>query len=257
MNNIKLISVDLDGTLFSSSGKVEPDTLAALAECRKAGIRIIFNTARPLKMIPRELYRQCMDDYWIFSNGTTCMRQNRTVFHITISNPSACRLMQTIHYSYAAFFFSIESYGQIYTSSLSRTMSQRYFAETISLNELIAKPVNKILVIAEDRNFPVDSISRSVTTDVRMLITEKGKYVQFMPRGISKLSAVQQVLKENNIKLENVLSFGDDLNDLELIKASGIGVAMGNADPLLKQHADYVTTSNDRQGVAFFLRAFL
>lgn len=255
--NIKLLSIDLDGTLLTSAGRVDEESVKLLWRCKEHGMAIVFNTARPLKIIPKEIYSIFFDDYWIFSNGTTCMKGYEMIFHIDMHKPSADKLIRIVHHEYSSFFFSMESQGDIYTSHSRSQMCRKYFANSIQLEELVAKPTNKILIISEERNFPIQKIRSNVGPDIRELITDSGKYIQFMPRGVSKLSAIQHILELLNIHIGEVLAFGDDSNDLELIKASGIGVAMGNANMQVKRYADYVTTSNDDKGVVLFLEHLL
>ena len=69
----------------------------------------------------------------------------------------------------------------------------------------------------------------------------------------SKWTAISNLANKMNIKTENIIAFGDDTNDIEMIKNAGIGVAMGNADEQLKNIADFITDTNQNDGVAKFL----
>ncbi|WP_276504970.1 HAD hydrolase family protein, partial [Terrimonas pollutisoli] len=232
--------------------------------CRNPGstwqestLTLIFNTARPVKIIPQSLFEDFREDYWVFSNGTTCTRNGETIFHISMKNIHMESILRKLHIEYPSYFFSVEVQGQIFTSSACAKTNQKYFADFMELESVIIQDINKIIVIAENRDFPVEELKEGLNPELKLLITEKGKYIQIMPVTVSKLSAVEHILGNLNMSISHVLSFGDDLNDLELIKASGIGVAMHNAYSELKSCADYITSSNDQDGIRVFIERML
>lgn len=79
---------------------------------------------------------------------------------------------------------------------------------------------------------------------------------QIMAKGVSKLSAIEFILAKLNTTLDKVIFFGDDINDIELIRHCGIGVAMGNAHASVKSASKYITESNENDGIAVFLNKF-
>ena len=74
-----------------------------------------------------------------------------------------------------------------------------------------------------------------------------------MPKNVNKKEAIEFVLADFHISKEDIIAFGDAQNDQEMIEMAGIGIAMGNADPSLKEKADFVTKSNDEDGIAYAL----
>lgn len=82
-------------------------------------------------------------------------------------------------------------------------------------------------------------------------------FLEFLKKGTSKLNALKIILKELEIGLKSVVAFGDQENDIELLREAGIGVAVANASSAVKNVADYVTASNDRDGVAVFIKKFI
>ena len=77
--------------------------------------------------------------------------------------------------------------------------------------------------------------------------------LQFLPYGAAKGKAVMELANQLGMDSSQVMSFGDSYNDMEMIKESGIGIVMGNACEALKEVADYITLSNDEDGVAVIL----
>ncbi len=218
---------------------------------------LVFNTARPKKMIPGAFYEAFGEEYWVFSNGTTCLKAGETVFHTCMERRHVHPILHSLHRKHPSYFFSVEAHGQIYTTSSCDTTNRKYYAQSTVIDFMESQEINKIIIIAENRDFPVGEIKHLLHPQLKLLVTEKGKYVQIMPQQVSKLTAVEAILSSLHLDLSNVLSFGDDLNDLELIRASGIGVAMDNADPILRNAAGFVTASNDENGVAVFIGSFL
>jgi hydroxymethylpyrimidine pyrophosphatase-like HAD family hydrolase len=77
------------------------------------------------------------------------------------------------------------------------------------------------------------------------------------PKGISKATGLQEVCKLLGITMDQIVAFGDSRNDLKMIQAAGLGVAMGNAQDVVKQAADHVTLTNVEHGIAAFIQKHL
>lgn len=78
-----------------------------------------------------------------------------------------------------------------------------------------------------------------------------------MPKGLSKGASLLEIANFYQIKREDIIAFGDELNDLTMIESAGVGVAMANAVDGLKEIADYITLSNDKDGIAYYLDRFV
>ena len=89
------------------------------------------------------------------------------------------------------------------------------------------------------------------------LISPKYDLVQVIPYGASKAAALHWLLERWGLSLDEVIAFGDDVNDVEMVAEAGLGVAMANAVPEVKAVADRITTTNDEDGVAAVLEEFL
>ena len=89
------------------------------------------------------------------------------------------------------------------------------------------------------------------------VIRTTSRYLEYMNRDVSKIEGLKRILGELGVGMELVIAFGDEENDIELLKSAGIGVAMENASLRVKRVASYVTNSNDEDGVTRFLSNFL
>ncbi|WP_103865888.1 Cof-type HAD-IIB family hydrolase [Aquimarina sp. I32.4] len=248
-HRIKLISIDLDGTLLNDAKSVSRTDIQTLLTCKKEGYQLVFNTARPLRMIPTDLLNIFSDEYWILSNGTTMIKDTQIVFDITYKISEITSLIHWLN-ELNKDYFSFESKGNIFSFS---KLPDQYISEVISIKEVSDYHINKLLIISEGCDFPHKHIDTFISSDLKKLITENGKYIQIMPKEVSKLFAVEKLCHHLQIDLESVLSFGDDLNDFEILQATGIGVAMANAHHNITSKADFVTKSNNESGVSHFI----
>ena len=82
-------------------------------------------------------------------------------------------------------------------------------------------------------------------------------YYEIMPKGLSKGNSLLEIAKYYNIDQKDIIAFGDELNDETMIEVAGTGVAMGNAVEKIKEIADYITLSNDEDGIADYLEKFI
>ena len=124
--------------------------------------------------------------------------------------------------------------------------------------------------LGEYREFDACKILVSVTSEVEvrliketlganlsMVVTDGARLVQVARRDCSKLNAVEAVLSTEGLGLQDLVAFGDDNNDIDLLRAAGFGIAMANATPGVVDAADYVTESNDQDGVGLVLSKLL
>lgn len=98
----------------------------------------------------------------------------------------------------------------------------------------------------------VDSIQEKLS-DKYYILSTKDLYHFLLPHGVSKYNGILELAKHAGIQMGEIMAFGDDLPDVELLLACGVGIAMGNSCELAKKEADFVTKSNDKEGVAFCL----
>ena len=117
------------------------------------------------------------------------------------------------------------------------------------------KTVYKV-IICEKAIIPQDFLEILPNT-CKGIVTDNGQLCQIMDQEVSKWNSIQSLMKTWNIKDENIIAFGDDYNDLDMIKHAGIGVAMGNAEKVVKESANFVTDTNMNDGVAKYLKKYI
>ena len=106
-------------------------------------------------------------------------------------------------------------------------------------------------IIEARKNIPKEIIKKyEVTSSVP-------EYIEFVKKGIKKSVAIKFIMDKFKIKQEEVIAIGDGENDIEMLKFAGLGVAMDNANNYVKENADYITTSNNDDGVGKVIKRFI
>ena len=92
-----------------------------------------------------------------------------------------------------------------------------------------------------------------IPNELNLVLTDHGTLGQMVAENVTKYSTLSIFAQNKGLTIDDCIAFGDDINDMEVIKGSGIGVAMGNAVNQIKEIADFVTKTNEEDGVAHFL----
>lgn len=82
-------------------------------------------------------------------------------------------------------------------------------------------------------------------------------FLELVPKGIDKAQSLSVLLEETGMKREEMITIGDGFNDLSMIQYAGLGIAMANAQPVVRENADFITYSNDEDGVAHAVEKFI
>ena len=271
MRNIRLIALDLDGTLLDSEKRLTKENAAALQEAAEAGIEIVPATGRFYKGMPEVIRDLPYVHYTICINGAQVydVRENRTVGASEIPWQRAVELMTYMDslpviydcYQNGWGYMSRAMYDQaeVYAANPhSLDMILRLRTPVPDLKEYLAEKkegVQKVQMFFRDmearavamqelkKAFPDLEVTTSIVNNIEINSKEATKSV-----GLKKLADYLQ------IDMAETMAFGDDLNDVTILAAAGIGVAMGNSCPEAKEAADHVTSDCDHSGVAEAIR---
>ena len=124
--------------------------------------------------------------------------------------------------------------------------------EIVDLTKLDMKTVYKVIICNKT---PISHNFLTILPDTcKGVVTDNGQLCQIMNQEVSKWNSIQALMKTWNIKDEDIIAFGDDYNDLDMIKHAGIGVAMGNAEKVIKDAADFITDTNMNEGISKYLK---
>ena len=142
---------------------------------------------------------------------------------------------------------SAPNYPSIY-SSLNKLLT----FESHKLEELTPNRIYNKVVVAIDEAYLNERIKEIPASFYERfeIIKTRNNLLEFMPKGITKAYGISLLAKDLGIRAEEIMTLGDEENDLPMIEYAGLGVAMANAIPLVKEAADVVTDTNDQDGVA-------
>lgn len=247
----KLILSDLDRTLLTTDKKITERTVKTLKKCQEKGILVGFSTSRGLVRI-RDFMEQVNPDVVICNDGGVILYKGELVQQV-VFDPSETQAL--LHKAYEVCG---ENVG-ITLDTLDKIFYNRKDPE--SDNYLIGADYSDF------KNFHIPAIKICVKTDDSSLakkISEAAQAVdcvkfsdipwhKLSPENATKEKAVDFINRTYNISPDEMIAFGDDYNDMGMLKKCGTGVAMANAIDEIKEIADEITLSNDEDGVAVYL----
>jgi Cof subfamily protein (haloacid dehalogenase superfamily) len=276
--NIKLIAFDLDGTTFNSQTVISDGNAAALRKAYKAGIKLIPCTGRPMYEIPPKELSGLIDEFglsvfpwFITDNGAQVydLSRKELLYSNGIQKETALKVLAKgrSHFAITYGSFGIQSAsdnrGLIWETAEMRTYIDRY-------SEIWKTPFANLEELIEWNNGVVKMSMNFVNHDDYVkclkefsLLTELDfssaalDNIEFMRAGTNKGEALEFVAKHSGVPMNNIMTIGDNRNDMEMIQKAGFGVAMGNAIPELKEKADWVTATNDDDGLALAIEKIL
>ena len=248
-----LIVLDLDGTTLKNDKTVSENTINTLLDVRDRGNIILFATARP----PRDAYKYVPEPLRnnpiICYNGAAVIASNNlnVIYEKQIAKNDVIKILDICE-NFGYNQLSIEVNDTLYSNFDTTPFFGNAKNEIKDLRQMEYKSAYKVIICSEK---PIEEkILKLFPQTVKGVVTDKKTLCQIMNAESSKWVAINSLVDKIGINKENIIAFGDDVNDLEMIKNAGIGVAMGNAEEQLKAIANYITDSNVNDGVAKFLK---
>lgn len=256
--SIRLVAIDLDGTLLDARKKVGTKTAAALHELREnTDVRIVLATARPPRSV-RPIYRELKLDTWqVNYNGALIWDEPAAKAHFHRPIPGAlCHRMCILARQLAD---EVLIHAEIMDKWFTDRDDTTHTTETGKLfkpdaygpiEEFCKFPVTKLLMLGKPAvlNRIDSALIEAFGSEVGILHTDRD-LLQIMDRRVSKGVALSKVAGHFGISPGETLAIGDNLNDAGMMTWAGRSVAMGNAHNHIKQIADFVAPTNDQDGV--------
>lgn len=264
----KIIAVDIDGTLLNSKSKISEKTQKALENALREGNIVVIASGRDPKGVIQYAEALKLDQYdSLLSNYNGARITNYDTQELLINHTLDLSEMKkllefsedldinyTIYYDGKCYTNSMDTYKLKDTSS--KNNMEIIYDPKLSYN-IDFEPNNVLFACHPDKiNESIAKID-DVFNDKFTFVKSTPYYYEVMPKGISKGKSLLEIAKYYDIPIEDTIAFGDEENDLTMIEAAGIGVAMGNAIDLVREAADYITLSNDEDGIADYLEKFV
>lgn len=278
---VKMIALDLDGTLLRSDKTIDPVTLSQLKRAQDQGIILTIASGRDkngTKFVYEPLGLEDGNHYLALVNGQMIYSFARKEYELdeVLDNEDAQKILRVIKkYDVEAIFccgYDFYDYiskrqkmkkrlarvihGQPMDYGLAKGHGERNFI-TIKDKDDFTQDINKVVLVHTERYFRrhLDEIRR-LLKDYDLL--EVGpQWIEIMPKNVNKASALEHIAQENGFTMDEVMAFGDAENDIEMIRRCGYGIAMGNAMKQVKDVAFAITDTNDQQGIAKALAKYV
>lgn len=262
-----LIAIDLDGTLLTDAKNISERNKQAIRKARKMGHIVCIATGRP--------YRASQMYYEELDLNTPIVNFNGAFIHHPLDNdfgyyhsPLELETAKLIIETCEAFQvqnimveiiddFYLRYYDEVLIETFTMGESPVKFG---NLHHILTENPTSILVHPEDHN--VTQLRELLKQAHAEVIDQRvwgapWNIIEIVKAGLNKAVGLQKIANYYSIPQERIIAFGDEDNDLEMIEYAGVGVAMENAIPQLKNIAKNITTTNENDGIATFLEEYL
>lgn len=278
MKDIKLVALDLDGTLFDNSSRISERNLTAIRSITDKGIHVVISTGRPFEGIPFDQIKGTGINYAITANGSgiyeistgKCLYENAMDEEL-VTPILNFLLTRDIHMD---AFIGGKGYTPVQCVETAQKLTvpssiKNYIITTrtrldnilqfIHENQLKVQKMTLNFYPAADGTLIDRETVRKFLVSNPSITTVCGGYnnLEFTRADANKGVGLRKLAEILGVNPDATMAIGDTENDLAIIEAAGIGVAMGNATDAVKARADYVTTTNTKDGMAAAIEHFI
>ena len=264
----KLIAVDIDGTLLTDDKKISDKNKEVLIKIREAGHKLVIASGRDYSgttFLAEELDFQKYGGFLSNFNGgrITDFKSRKIIANHTLG----LDFMREFLHFIRDLDIDIMIYydGKIYTNSMEtywlketadQTNQEIVLRENL-IDDIDFEPNNILLSQNPNRIEEPSRIIYEKYKDITHQVKSTPWYYEIMPKGVSKGKSLYEIADIYSIPYENIIAFGDEMNDKSMIEMAGVGVAMGNAVEGIKEIADFITLTNEEDGIAYYLEKFV
>ena len=282
----KLVAIDLDGTMLNQYGIITEKTKKAISKAQEKGVEVMIASGRAITSVKRFSKEINSNKYFISGNGaiTYDIKNNKILYENILSKTKALKIIKICEensiyynvYTENGIIAKNLSYNTLYyyKDNLTKPDENRthinivenvydYFEqrEEKILKIMICDEhktvfnsiVRKLKELSEIEVLEVSHMSRKIIKQGTDEIALEYFYTEVSAKDVDKWNALEEIIGLMNISKEEVVTIGDNANDLKMITHAGLGVAMGESAPYVKQSADIIAPTNDEDGVAIIL----
>lgn len=265
LENIKLIALDLDGTLLDSFKNLSTCNIKALENIKKKGVFISYASGRSLKSMQSVIDKFNPNGPLITYNGVKIYDQNRNIlYHQLLSENDG---IEVIKYCLKSNLTMIIWSNELLYCTKTNSNITKYASvsglvpivlgfDLMNYNIVLNQGIDKILIY-EDHHLLLkvkDDLNNLTETSVEF---SSPYYLEFFNKKASKGEGVKKVCEFLNVSLDNTMAFGDQFNDASMLDVVKYPIVMGNSVEELKIKYKNVTLSNDENGVAFIINKII
>jgi Cof subfamily protein (haloacid dehalogenase superfamily) len=271
----KLVCIDVDGTLLNHKHKITKRTKEILLKAHKLGVHIVISTGR--MYTDAEYYSNLIGvkSPVIASNGAFIKEKDndKVIYKDVLGESLSLELLELFRkhhikpyfctpnkFYYGSIMFKLFYVGSKIIGTRSNELDLEYIFSWSRWQRVLHKEKDNIVKSEIIYKNPalIYELRNEINKVAQLEIVDSSKYnIEITRKGVSKGKAVEMLAYFYNLKPEEIITIGDSANDVSMIEYAGLGIAMGNASDGVKQKADYITDSNDNEGVANAINKFI
>ncbi len=249
----RVLVLDLDDTLLRSDSTISDRTLLALNHWRAIGHAVVIATGRPTRSIANVLPDHLHSVPWITYNGAYIILDGQRIYENLIPPPATHAIIALVKEALPDCALGIEINDTLF---LNRSINRTTPYNVVDLLTVAHQPAAKILFFHQEFS-TLEAILNLLPIDTRAMLSQKYDLVQILAATADKTHALRHLIDHLGLTMAQVIAIGDDINDVEMIRDSGLGIAVANAIPEVKAVAKRMTLSNDEDGVALVIEELL
>lgn len=278
MERVKLIALDMDGTLFNSQNEISEKDKETLKRATEAGVAVAVATGRAYVELPIEMLYEAGIRYAITGNGSAVYRlpNKECILSDCLDNEVVCTIIRELK--------QLDIYYDIYVDGLVYCpRSVCHNIRKMDMPESLHEHIEKTRIVVDDLEDYIKSCGKSVEkTTLNFAYLEDGtclgktesaaildRYPQveylsggfhnweFTRAGVNKGTGLRFLAERLGVPMNLTMACGDSENDLSMLRAAQVAVAMENAKPAVKEESNYITLSNNESGVAHAIEHFV
>ncbi|MDD6615240.1 MAG: HAD family hydrolase [Lachnospiraceae bacterium] len=260
---IKLIASDIDGTILpEGTDLVNPELYDVIRALKKKGIRFAAASGRQYESMHHVFAPVEEDIYFIAENGTNLMYRGKCLDYVPLDGRTAEEVIRFIRAQEGCRLIVSTPeimYTEGYEEAFLDWLVNGYHNKVTVTEDAVTlcSRVNKISLYHPEKAALLAEEARKQFGD-RLYVTLAGQpWIDFMPKGTDKGTALAQLQQRLGVSREETMAFGDNCNDISMICQAGESYAVANAHPQLKEAAKYMTGSYEEDGVLQVLRQLL
>jgi Cof subfamily protein (haloacid dehalogenase superfamily) len=258
------MAVDIDGTLVDSNGELSNETKKAIALGVEKGLIFTISTGRPIQGVEPLIEQIGLDLPFITYNGAMVImgESKKILYQQNLSAMHAKSIIELGKKYHTTIIVWVDN--QLYVNRIDDR--SRKYAEGIRVEPILMKDIDEIVkngvtkVLWYDEPDVIERYENEVgqyLSDAINYHTSRPVFLEFVDKNASKAIAMKKLGEHYKISPSEMIAVGDGHNDLSMLEYAGLGVAMANAKEGVKKKADYITLSNDENGVAHAIHKFV
>ena len=283
----KLVAIDLDGTMLNSYGIVTQNTKEVIKKVQEKGAEVIIASGRPIDSIKTIAKEIESENYFISGNGAILydIKKDEIIYENILKKSKILDIVKICEEN--SIYYNIYTEKEILAKSLNYNVLY-YYKENLNKdekNKTHIKIVENLYKYLEERNekvikiticdndklifnsilkkfktideievLEVSHMSRKIIRQGTEEVPIEYYYTEISAKNVDKWNTIEILAEKLNIKKEEIVAIGDNVNDEKMIKEAGLGIAMGQSSPKITEISNLVTNNNNEEGVANTLK---